>query len=329
MRSVLFYICSIAVIGGNLFQMEQNNHFKPIELSLKYSFPSESDENNGIYLKSLNDIGRDENGNMFLVDWKLSIIYKYDKNGKYLGNIGKIGQGPGEILAPKKIGIDENGKIFIYEFGNGRIQIFDNTGKYENGFKTFGYIQGIRVIKNRIFVMKKPNEQLDNMIDVYDIKGNKIYEFGKEERLKVERYQDVCGGYLNVDKNGNILMGWEMFPWITIYDQEGNVLKRIELVNDYYKENEKRNMENANSNERPLYRKIINAMVVEGEYIYAISKWQIIVFNMSGKIEKIYNAIPTENKVLYSDLKISRNDGKEMFYLGSIYPEPRVFVFSN
>ena len=57
------------------------------------------------------DLAVDKNGNLYILDYDR--LLKYDSGGKYVGTIGKKGEGPGEFLQPGKIFIHESGAISI------------------------------------------------------------------------------------------------------------------------------------------------------------------------------------------------------------------------
>lgn len=59
-------------------------------------------------------------------------IKQFDRKGKYLGNIGSKGQGPGEYsIAPYYIVADEDaGRIYLLEYGATNLLIYDTNGEY-------------------------------------------------------------------------------------------------------------------------------------------------------------------------------------------------------
>lgn len=57
--------------------------------------------------------------------------------GKLLFEIGKRGNGPGELNLPRDVAIGHDGLVYVVDGGNFRIQVFDKDGKF---VKTFGGI---------------------------------------------------------------------------------------------------------------------------------------------------------------------------------------------
>jgi len=54
------------------------------------------------------DIAVDKQGNIYVLDSRLSSIKKFDKNGNFLTSIGKQGQGPGEMQMAAQMLIHED-----------------------------------------------------------------------------------------------------------------------------------------------------------------------------------------------------------------------------
>ena len=57
-------------------------------------------------------------------------VVKFSKDGKYLMEWGKPGDGPGEFNLPHGIAIDAQGRVYVVDRSNSRIQVFDLNGKY-------------------------------------------------------------------------------------------------------------------------------------------------------------------------------------------------------
>jgi DNA-binding beta-propeller fold protein YncE len=73
------------------------------------------------------DIAWDPQGNIFVSDgYNNSRAVKYDKNGRYLGEIGERGSLPNQMNTPHSIQVDNNGNVYVADRGNNRIQVFSN-----------------------------------------------------------------------------------------------------------------------------------------------------------------------------------------------------------
>jgi DNA-binding beta-propeller fold protein YncE len=71
------------------------------------------------------------NGDFYVADGYLnSRIVKFDKNGEFLLQWGKQGEGPGEFQLPHSIALDPMGRVYVADRGNKRIQVFGPDGKF-------------------------------------------------------------------------------------------------------------------------------------------------------------------------------------------------------
>lgn len=71
----------------------------------------------------------DNDENIYVLDRKACQITVFDKNGKHLSNIGRKGQGPGEMQAPTIMEIFSEKEIMISDLINNRISFFSLEGK--------------------------------------------------------------------------------------------------------------------------------------------------------------------------------------------------------
>jgi hypothetical protein len=73
------------------------------------------------------DVAWDAAGNIFVADgYTNSRVVKYDKNGRYIKEIGTKGTGPGQFSTPHSIQTDANGNVYVADRGNRRIQVLSN-----------------------------------------------------------------------------------------------------------------------------------------------------------------------------------------------------------
>jgi sugar lactone lactonase YvrE len=70
-------------------------------------------------------------------------IVKFDRNGKYIKEWGRLGSGPGEFRTPHALAFDSKGRLFVADRGNHRIQIFDQEGKLLDTWEQFSRVSGL------------------------------------------------------------------------------------------------------------------------------------------------------------------------------------------
>jgi sugar lactone lactonase YvrE len=76
------------------------------------------------------DVGWDPQGNIFISDgYGNNRVVKYDKNGRFLKQVGseKSGTDPGQFNLPHGIAVDAKGDVYVADRSNNRLQVFDNN----------------------------------------------------------------------------------------------------------------------------------------------------------------------------------------------------------
>jgi NHL repeat len=76
------------------------------------------------------DVAWDPQGNIFVSDgYGNSRVVKYDKNGRFLKQVGSesAGAGPGQFNLPHGIAVDAKGNVYVADRSNNRLQVLDNN----------------------------------------------------------------------------------------------------------------------------------------------------------------------------------------------------------
>lgn len=143
----IYFLISIAMIflvyGFQLFSSlrdpgEKGGEIKnksPLFGSLKLDMEEkflikESDTEEGYIWGMISDISIDSIGSIYLLDFPSKRILKYDKNGKFIKTIGRVGQGPGEFVQPLNLFIDEKDNLYVNNQGRALI-VFDKDGAFK------------------------------------------------------------------------------------------------------------------------------------------------------------------------------------------------------
>ncbi|HUA87769.1 MAG TPA: peptidyl-alpha-hydroxyglycine alpha-amidating lyase family protein [Bryobacteraceae bacterium] len=75
------------------------------------------------------DVAWDPQGNIFVSDGYINNrVVKYDKNGRFLKQVGseKRGSGPDQFSLPHGIAVDLKGNVYVADRSNNRVSVFDN-----------------------------------------------------------------------------------------------------------------------------------------------------------------------------------------------------------
>ena len=93
-----------------------------------------------------------EDGWVYVLDWGDTCIRIFDAKGKFVRQIGRKGQGPGDFDTPCWFDIDAQGRIYVLDGRNMRVSWFDRDGKFLGSFRLEKFADPIRLDRSgRIF----------------------------------------------------------------------------------------------------------------------------------------------------------------------------------
>jgi sugar lactone lactonase YvrE len=87
------------------------------------------------------DVGWDPQGNIFVSDGYVNNrVVKYDKNGRFLAQVGteKAGTGQDQFNLPHGLAVDAQGDVYVADRSNHRLQVFDNNLKFKASYDNIG-----------------------------------------------------------------------------------------------------------------------------------------------------------------------------------------------
>jgi len=77
-------------------------------------------------------------------------VVKFDRNGRFLLEIGTTGEATGQFREPHALAMDSQGRLFVGDRGNQRIQIFDQGGTHLATWTQFGSPSGLYIDGNDV-----------------------------------------------------------------------------------------------------------------------------------------------------------------------------------
>lgn len=73
---------------------------------------------------------------IFVVNYRPNVVYMFDRSGKFIRQIGKLGRGPQEYLSIQNIDVNqEQQEIMVYDSKLGKVMIYDYAGKLLRTFR--------------------------------------------------------------------------------------------------------------------------------------------------------------------------------------------------
>ena len=214
------------------------------ELKLIRSFPSLEQEEAGEYLPQPDSFVRDSLGNYYIADQKTNIIYKYDSSGKYIGRIGKPGQGPGDLYLPRHIEIIDD-VLIVNDVGNRRVQKFDLMGQVINSTRIFkSYTDMVFARDGKIIgaplSIELPGEG-NALVEIMGSDGKIIRAFGTPIKFKYGK--SVMNGRRIIMKDDNeIIVVFRVLPILRRYSLDGRLLQEQRLKTEFSLQKEKINL---------------------------------------------------------------------------------------
>lgn len=194
-------------------------------------------------------IRADDNGNIYVLDGKAQRVRVFDKNGKYLRNIGRQGQGPGEYASPSGLHIISKNEILVSSITR-RLSFFSLSGKFlrqiNNSPDPFPVPDS-----NGNFIVKTMNMSTGKSITTELMKLNSdfelIFSIGKLEaesslgQKKLNPFSTLL--HYTVLPDDSIVWGINNDYQLTIVDPRGNLVRKIRKefepvrVTEEYKKN--------------------------------------------------------------------------------------------
>jgi peptidylamidoglycolate lyase len=215
--------------GANLFIMphsltvDKNNNVWVTDVGLQQVFKFTHDGqllmklgepktpgNDSFHFNRPTDVAVANDGSFYVSDgYRNSRVIKFSKEGKYLFEWGKKGNGPGEFKTPHGIDLDAKGNVYVADRQNNRIQKFTAEGKFLKEWKNDRAIQLYYVMidnkTNNLLATEffsdtdKVNKGADILL--FDSSLNLLKRFGRSELSNNinSKYHDMA-----IDNNGNI-----------------------------------------------------------------------------------------------------------------------------
>lgn len=188
----------------------------------------------------------DDEKSIIVCDYKANNLKKFDASGKYLGTIGRPGQGPGEFSGPVELKFS-NGKLYVREGMNSRVTILSPAGEFIKSVRIDpqkGSWQIMRSLPDGRFIVQKQivhrenvNAPQDLILDLYskDIEYIRtIYQHKvRLDKYVIEpRYTNMPipfapSVYWDIDSKGKIILGCSEKYEIECYDPDKGKISTI------------------------------------------------------------------------------------------------------
>ncbi len=190
-------------------------------------------------------VGR--SGNLYVFDDGNSRIVKLDPRGKFMGEFGQPGSGPGAIRPGglnDSIAVDADENVYVSDPGTPKILIFSSNGIFQRSFRLPFPTTSIAVNRKREIFLTPDTARFTELIYVFSDTGKYLRRFG--ERLI--KSPGSLARNLNIavaafDENDNLFVAFRSWPLIRKYSPEGNLISEnhftipVELIPESQRKN--------------------------------------------------------------------------------------------
>ncbi len=221
-----------------------------LKYALEWSVGGENDPQGELINRPF-DVRLGKDGSVYVLDWGNTCLRQFDAKGKFVRQIGRKGQGPGEYDVPAFFDIDAVDNIFLVDGSSLRVTRFDKAGKPIGNFRTEKFCTQIRVdAHGRLFLGETSlvesaalSSEFKEMVQKLTILrtgpdgGNplRIGPFtGQKFMIKAQgqgaistssRYSPMTGW--DVAPDGRLYVGYNGAYEISVCDPEGKILFRF------------------------------------------------------------------------------------------------------
>ena len=176
-------VYGLAVSGDKIYFADYSYHYINI-IDTSGNFIAARGAYGNANTASVYGLATDVLGNIFLADFDMGEIRKYDANYQLLKKFGTQGGGDGQFSGVRELAIGANQKLYALDQNNSRVQIFDLEGNFLGKFGSPGSANGQFSVPyglavgndNRVYVADKDNHR----VQIFDANGTFLSKFGKE-----------------------------------------------------------------------------------------------------------------------------------------------------
>jgi hypothetical protein len=219
-------LLTVFVITGCSGKVEH----RPVDIKLEKDLTiGGSEEDINQVFKLILSATVDGQGNIYILDTNLGVVRKFDKDGKFLWELNRKGQGPGEFLRVVDLATGSDGQVFIVDQNSRKIMIFSGEGHFIDEFKVIeGEPTEIAVDSKDFIYVNFPFRLKDFLIHKYNPRGEKITAFMEagfsEEKDRFLR-EAKNGITFCIDRQDNIYATYTREYKTLKYSPSGKLLK--------------------------------------------------------------------------------------------------------
>jgi len=250
------------------------NHLEPyrirgepsnLSLEKEFTIDLEKDDIANIGLTdSLAGVDVDSASNIYLFQYPFggrNIVFKFDRNGKFVTSFGLRGQGPGELNFAWYIRVSNQDKVVITGPAERKLFVFSNDGVFEEYITFSSAVLEALPLDNGNYLIKREiiseSKYIEWPLCLYNPKLEEIKELDKYFRLdefRVDTIEFPEPVMIRSVSNGKIYIGYGKRGYeIWVFDFDGNLMRKIRKEYHPVEIPEKVKEENRKATKDPKY----------------------------------------------------------------------------
>jgi len=211
--------------GAGLWDKESGTEVEFIE---ELSLGVEKGEDHLMFFR-LRDVAVDADLNIYVLDGGNYRLLKFDRDGHFIWQAGRKGQGPGEFQYPDRVAVTHDGNLAVLD--EYIIQYFDDRGKFQKSWRTEKSFRDITFLPDgRLFVNIFLKGQPGVAAEYYSAEGEFLEKFPDEYRYGPQMSPNlgasIGGGYFKIIKDRVYLSIPDQYE-IREYDVAGKMSRKV------------------------------------------------------------------------------------------------------
>jgi|GEM_PF-4334062 len=202
----------------------------------------------------------DSKQNIFVYDRSIGRIRNYNREGKFIKNIGRKGKGPGEFVDIDAMLINSGDTLIIFDTQGSRITYFSSSGNYLSSqkmdYSEMMWPRDIKEFGTHYYVLSFLKENSPNNIHITDRKFNIKYSLGRNEFKDISKnkvtwlIESFTGGSVACGKSNLLYAPYAYDGKIYRISTENNS-RKIEILKSKVNRNEPFELVNAKGDYKP------------------------------------------------------------------------------
>jgi len=309
-------LCGIIIVCNSMPEVAQDT-----QLIMKSTFPDMESELEGEFLVNPSDVIF-HNSQYIVADGMDARVKIFTDMGRFVREIGRSGQGPGEMIAVFDIALNkDNNIIYTTDASSGRINSYTIDGEYISTIRGFSSFNQIEYNSGRIYAGSF-SSATKSLFKIYDISGEFVKNFGEQFVEKINESKYARNLYSNklLSYGDAIYAFYGYIPYYEMYDVDGMLEKRVLLNVDFFSDTYDQNIKNLLAGPidgRLRIHSFHSGVVFDGKNIYynvrpKTEKLIIYVVDLNGELVR---TIPFQTKfsLPFNRLLVAKNENQFIF----------------